>query len=274
MKTILTLSSLKTEEFINYLKDLNRSPNTIRQYRYALNRILSADDKEQFLRENSENLMIRATWRRYLYYQKNIGKISSDELLNKLDRFPLPIRKGGTQNHTWYPKDQWEDIVKRLSSRVAKVAAFIQLQFGLRIGELVNLTINDIDFQNMRIHIQFKGDWKPKGRKRRSIPMTRKQARTLKRWLDNIPSAVQHNRVIWSKQGKIVTIRSVQIWYQKANIKSHDLRRSFAKVLYYKSNNDIYFVSKLLGHSNINTTIRYLGLESEEIQEKFEKAMS
>lgn len=274
MKPILIQLSSKIEEFTDYLKDLNRSPNTIKQYNYALNRILSAEDSEKFIREHSENMMIRATWRRYLYYQKNIGKISSDELLNKLERYPLPLKKGGIEKHNWYPKEKWDEILRGLSSRPAKMAGYIQLQFGLRIGELANLTVDDIDFNNMRIHVQFKGDWKPKGRKRRSIPMTRRHARTLKRWIDNIPSTVQHKRVIWSKHGKTVSIRTVQGWYQKANIKSHDLRRSFAKVLYYNSENDLYFVSRILGHSNINTTIRYLGLESEEVQEKFEKAMS
>jgi len=262
------------EGFTNYLKDLNRSPGTIKQYNYALNRILSAEDSEQFIREHPENMMIRATWRRYLYYLRNIGKITNEDLLGKLDRYPLPLQKGETDKHNWYPKEKWEEILERLASRPAKMAGYIQLQFGLRIGELVNLTTNDIDFKNMRIHVQFKGDWKPKGRKRRSIPMTPAQVRILKRWIDNIPSTVQHNKVIWSKQGKAVTIRSVQRWYQKANIESHDLRRSFAKVLYYNSNQDIYFVRKVLGHSNINTTIRYLGLDSEEMQEKFEKAMS
>ena len=46
-------------------------------------------------------------------------------------------------------------------------------------------------------------------------------------------------------------------------IRPHDLRRSFASVLKFERSADLTGVSRLLGHKNVATTERYLGLSAE-----------
>ena len=41
----------------------------------------------------------------------------------------------------------------------------------MRIGELINLRWEDIDLKANLIHIRVREDWKPKGRRDRSLPM-------------------------------------------------------------------------------------------------------
>ena len=51
---------------------------------------------------------------------------------------------------------------------------------------------------------------------------------------------------------------------------SHALRRRFATVAYYRSGCNIILVSKMLGHSNIVTTMRYIGLVQDEMRNAVE----
>ena len=104
--------------------------------------------------------------------------------------------------------------------------------------------------------------------------MTGNQKRIIQRWIRNIPPNVLHDYLLFNHRGGVLIERTIQRWYAKVEIQSHDLRRSFAKVLYYNSGPDIKLVSTLMGHANVAITSEYLGLDSEEIQEKYSRAMT
>ena len=155
------------------------------------------------------------------------------------------------------------------------MAAYMQLNFGFRVGEVVKLRIKeDIDLENNYLHVQERPGWVPKHGRNRSIPITKSQRRVIKRWIENSPANINHDYFLYSQKGGELIIRTLQRWYAQAGIKSHDLRRSFAKGIYYNSGKDVKLVSDLLGHANVAITSQYLGLESSEIREKFNKAMS
>lgn len=48
------------------------------------------------------------------------------------------------------------------------------------------------------------------------------------------------------------------------NISTHSLRKTFAQKIYESSNHDIFAVKEMLGHANVSTTQKYLGLLNEE----------
>lgn len=269
-----TLFSADPEGFTKYCQLGQLADSTIKEYLYVLKKV-PPDNPNDYLIENKENKMLMAAWRKYLRFSKIIGKITAEELFDQLEVYKIPKKKGKTTKNNWYPKEEWNEILERLPTRTSKFAAWMQLQFGFRIGELIHLRKDkDIDFENSVIHVQIRSDWKPKASRERSIPMTKRQARIIRRWFNNIPSGVNHNYVLWTKfRENTVSIRTLQGWYKKAGLKSHDLRRSFAKVFYYSSEKDIYFLSELLGHSDVGITTKYLGLEAEEMHQKYDKAM-
>lgn len=53
---------------------------------------------------------------------------------------------------------------------------------------------------------------------------------------------------------------------------SHSLRRRFATVSYYRNGCNIVLVSRMLGHANIATTMRYIGLVQDEMRNAVESA--
>lgn len=52
----------------------------------------------------------------------------------------------------------------------------------------------------------------------------------------------------------------------------HSLRRRFATISYYRSGCNLLLVSRMLGHSNVTTTMRYIGLQQEQMRNTVEAA--
>lgn len=271
-------------EFEEDLRLQNLSERTIKEYLHVLKK-LPAQKKAQktYLSKHTDNSMLIRAYRKYLKFQRKQGVISGEELLDQLDTFRLPKHRGTSQNGKWLPFEQWEELVANGSSRSAKMAIWLGLQFGLRLGEIINLRVNDIDLTNNKVLIQqHKKDdkkeqvyWHPKHFRDRFIPMTPEQHEVLERWISERPP-LTHPYLVYSVHNKQVTERTLQRWVSKASnktLKTHDLRRSYAKVLYFKSKKNLKLVQITLGHSNISTTSTYLGLEEEEIQQEFVKAM-
>ena len=254
----------------NYLRELQKLPSE----KHA---------QQKYLSENSNNNMLIRAYRKYLRFQRKQRLISAEELLDQLDTYTLPKRRGSTQNHNWLPLDQWGDLVANAPSRCAKMGIWLGLQFGLRKGEIRNLRVQDIDLTNNKVLIQIHKEnkskkqdyWHPKHRKERFIPITTDQHEILARWIEERP-VLNHPYLIFTAQNKPVQGRTFNRWLEKASNKElapHDLRRSFAKVLYNESKKNIKLVQLTLGHSNIAITSTYLGLDTDEIHDEFTKAM-
>lgn len=264
------------EEFAEDLRSQNLAEGTIKLYLYEVQKIpRNKSQKKAYLTENCKDRNLIFAYRKYLKFQRKTGQISSEELENQLDTYKPPKRKGSIQNGKWFPREQWEDLVAKGPTRGAKMGIWLGLQFGLRLGEIIHLRVQDIDFENHYVHVQARKGWNPKHYRERSIPMTPDQEEILHKWISERPS-LDHPYLIFNQRNTQVNERSFQDWCKKAHpeLKPHDLRRSYAKVLYYDSKKDLKLVQLTLGHANIGTTSLYLNLEAEEIRERYIKAMS
>jgi integrase len=52
----------------------------------------------------------------------------------------------------------------------------------------------------------------------------------------------------------------------------HSLRRRFATISYYRSGCNLLLVSRMLGHSDVTTTMRYIGLQQDQMRNTVEAA--
>jgi site-specific recombinase XerD len=146
-------------------------------------------------------------------------------------------------------------VVENLKHRTILMTAY---GAGLRVSELSQLKITDIDSKNMQIHVRL-----GKGKKDRYSLLSKKNLEILREyWKEYKPCE-------WLFPGisgvKPITTRSIQRVFsdavQKANIKKqisiHCLRHSFATHL-LESGTNIRYIQQLLGHANINTTMKYI----------------
>ena len=135
---------------------------------------------------------------------------------------------------------------------------------GIRLNELVQLTVHDVDLKDKVLHIR-----KGKGNRQRVVPIGRNAAKYIKEYLDNIrPRYAQKNkqerRLFLTDQGKPVTgntIRTSLFHYKRAagiekTASPHSFRRSCATHM-LQQGADIRYVQKLLGHRHIRTTQIY-----------------
>lgn len=135
---------------------------------------------------------------------------------------------------------------------------------GLRLAELVNLNLCDIDLSQQQLLVTGKGN------KTRYLPIGTKAKEALQRWLKVRGNFLKRddNALFLSQLGKRISPRSVQsrlkhlVRHQalQQQLSPHSLRHSFATHL-LESSGDLRAVQELLGHANISTTQIYTHLD-------------
>ncbi|MFW6312071.1 MAG: tyrosine-type recombinase/integrase [Nanoarchaeota archaeon] len=144
---------------------------------------------------------------------------------------------------------------------------------GVRLSELINLKVNDVDIKNKVIFVRA-----GKGMKDRMIPMHGRLIEPLERYLRHRQrlkktcpyffTALRND----SKMGEKVIPRLFATLKKKSGIYFHPhmLRHTFA-VLSLESGIDIYTLSKIMGHSDIKTTTIYLTATKSQMEKEIMK---
>ncbi|WP_341462423.1 tyrosine-type recombinase/integrase [Clostridium tyrobutyricum] len=131
---------------------------------------------------------------------------------------------------------------------------------GLRVSEVCNLKVTDIDSKNMQIFIK-----QGKGKKDRYSLLSKSNLQILREyWKTYKP---EEHLFSGRYRTDAITTRSVQKIFQKSKEKAgitkpatvHTLRHSFATHL-LDAGTDICYIQRLLGHTRITTTTIYLHL--------------
>lgn len=139
-----------------------------------------------------------------------------------------------------------------------RVYAIIEvlLQTGIRIGELANLRLSDIQEKSLHIRAH-------EGHPERDVPINKRAKDALKRYLQTRPES-ESDHVFITKTGRPFLVRNIRDAiernFKKAGIKDakiNDLRHTFV-AHHLKQGVSIVFLSKVLGHKRLSSTERYL----------------
>lgn len=151
---------------------------------------------------------------------------------------------------------------------------------GLRVSELCNMQIKDIDFLERKIKIRGKGN------KDRIVIMYEELADMLKHYISTYRlellylSKDEENRYVFlNKNGTTLTRVGVRKILEKLvnkcgeayHISPHMLRHSFATAL-LNNGADLRSVQDLLGHSSLSTTQIYTHVADEVVKKSYENA--
>ena len=169
------------------------------------------------------------------------------------------------------PKVLSEEEIGRLfnavRSRKHKAILFLAYSAGLRVSEVVQLRLCDIDSDRMLIFVQ-----RSKGKKDRYVPLSPVVLDVLRAYIGNYrlrPKVYLFEGLI---PGQPYSVRSAQKIFQVARkaagiskeVSFHVLRHSYATHILEKGI-DIRYIKELLGHFNIATTERYLHVKREQL---------
>jgi len=139
------------------------------------------------------------------------------------------------------------------------------LQTGIRIGELANLTLEDITPEGLRIRPVEKHE-------ERLVPLNRSAKEALERYLKIRPN-VSEKRIFITKSGRPFLIRNIRTaverYFRLAEIKNakvNDLRHTFI-AHHIKHGVSLVLLSKIAGHKRLSTTQRYLEFVKERAKE-------
>lgn len=146
---------------------------------------------------------------------------------------------------------------------------------GLRLSELLNLDLTDVDQQEGLVQVTGKGN------KTRRIPIGRYAVQALKQWMQVRLEMVKDDEtaVFVNQRGQRLAARTVQKrlkdWALKQGIDvrvyPHLLRHSFASHV-LESSQDLRAVQELLGHADISTTQIYTHLDFQHLANVYDKA--
>lgn len=253
----------RVNELKYYLQKRGYSDKTIKSYCSHLNRVLNHTNNEFWIEEINSYLfnLINVVECSHTYCNQAISaiklyaRISRQLCENDIMQLERP------KSEKKLPKVMSVNEVKQLFNVVENIkhlTAFkLAYSSGLRISEVVNLKVKDIDSERMVILVK-----QGKGKKDRIAPLSEKMLEQLreyyeiyypKEWLFENPLRDYH-----------LTPRGLQKSFSKAAEKAkikkhvtfHSLRHSFATHL-LESGVDLRYIQEILGHSSSKTTEIY-----------------
>lgn len=173
-----------------------------------------------------------------------------------------------------------EDIDKLLDIKLNtpfdyRNKAMLELMYGcgLRVSELINLEINDIDITNCLIRIMGKGS------KEREIPIGEYSIYYLNKYLEVRTALLKNkacNKLFLNNHGMGITRQGFfknlkHLLKEKGlnpDVSPHTLRHSFATHLINRGA-DLRSIQEMLGHSDISTTKIYTRISDEKVIEEY-----
>lgn len=248
----------KTKEMIRYFnKPLEEV--TIEELRTFLYKYLLEKRKLSDATINYYNSIIR-----FVY------EVTLDILLNKKQ---IPMRKQKKALYKVLTKEELSTFFNVCDDFKFKTIFMLVYGSGLRIGEVVNLRVQDIDSKTMRIFVK-----EGKGNKERYTILPQKSLEMLRKyWTTYRPqSKIKTDALFLNDNRKPINQYVIRTYFRKYRRKTnlnekitvHTLRHCFATNL-IENGASLIQVKELMGHSNIRSTMCYvhvanieLGLES------------
>lgn len=264
------------EKFVQLLKLKAYSESTIRTYRNEFMQLLhllkkkpvnelTADELKRYLVYCNENLHLTEN---SLHSRINAIKFYFEQVL-KMEKFFWDIPR--PKKPLLLPKVIGERELRRLftaiTNRKHKAILFTAYSAGLRVSEVVNLKITDIDSDRMQIFIS-----RAKGKKDRYVMLSPLVLDMLRAYLKESRPRPKTYLFEGQQPGTAYSIKSAQKIFQLAKNKAgigrhisfHSLRHSFATHLLEKGV-DVRYIKDLMGHFSIKTTEIYLHVKKEQL---------
>ena len=247
----------KTKDIMRYFGEKNLENVTTEELRIFLLKYLKEERKLGDRSINYYNSVIR-----FIY------EVTLDKVLNKKQ---LPMRKKKKTVYKVLTKEELSTFFNCVDDFKFKTIFMLAYGAGLRIGEIANLRVEDIDSKIMRIFVR-----EGKGNKERYTILPEETLKMLRIYWSKYRQNRRRGRIFLSETGAAITVGVMREHFRRYRRKAklsekvtmHTLRHCYATNL-IENGATLIQVKELMGHSNIRSTMEYvnvantdLGLES------------
>lgn len=193
-----------------------------------------------------------------------------------LDRFKVVIPKADEVIKEPYTQRELERLIKKpISANWVEWRCWAMVNYllatGNRLGTIVNVKIEDVDFVNNLIKLN-----KLKTRKQQYIPMSTGLKKVLKTYLE-LWEHKDSDYLFPEYEGKQLSTRGAQWSIRQYNLNRgvtrtsiHLFRHTYAKY-YIVAGGEATHLQRLLGHSTLAMTNHYINLYSTDLQKNYDK---
>ncbi|WP_379967991.1 site-specific tyrosine recombinase XerD [Epilithonimonas sp. UC225_85] len=287
--------SEKITDFSNFLKfEKNFSDNTLDAYirdikkleSFATNdlgeispQIISYENLQEFIYQLSKKKISERSQARGVSSIKAFFKFLLEEEYR--DDNPASLLEGPKLG-LYLPDTLSIDDIDRIISSIDKKTdigqrnqCIVEVLYGcgLRVSELVDLKISNINFKENFILVEGKGE------KTRLVPLAKSTADYIMDYINNVRATAKINKknedILFlntrgTSMSRVIVFIIIKELTQKAGINKsispHTFRHSFATHL-LQNGADLRFIQEMLGHSSITTTQVYTHLKTEELRD-------
>lgn len=262
---------MKLEKYKNWLFANTGSYHTVSNYIYRIQKLfekfktienITEEGIIEFFKELKEKYS-PSTVNGYKYAIQSYFQFKKINIpLPKHERFNLKEPDSITQQ---FFENDVIPVVEYIFKEPLKIKTILYIMFysGLRREEIPKLKWKDIDFEKRRIHLY------GKGKKHRETLMSKKTVSYLKIYKDSYP--IQDKIFDINIGGVNYIFKRINPYLKNVNFRPVLMRHSFATHLLRQVKMSLADVSKLLGHARIETTMRYVDTNIDEIQKEYDK---
>lgn len=280
LKSILDQKNYSKKTFENYNRDLNKFFKFLNDYKIKdIKKITKETVRLYFLKQKNNNISNRTLGRYYSSLNSFfIYSIEHEYIdVNPLKFIDYPKYTKKIPEYIY--DSQLEKLLNEKTSENVeielrnKLIIHLLLDTGVRVSELVNIKVHDIDVEERIIKVFGKGS------KERFVFFTSKTKELLINYLIKRKEKAITDNLLINYKGEKLTERSVQKIIKLVgekiglDIHPHLLRHTFATDLLNKGA-DIRMIQELLGHENLDTTQIYTHVSNSRVKEVYDDSHS
>lgn len=229
------------------IEDINTS--MVDTYVEALEGIKTHRGKLMSPSSINHNISVLCTLLRYAKQREYISKLPH---FSRKTPSPHRVRwlDPSEEGKVFAAVDNAEYLIARKHREEMKALIRILIDTGMRRGEVLGLTKENLDGDWVRL-------WRTKNGKARSVPLTPESKALLEQ---HIPFEIKKHQVhrFWAKIREDIGLEKDEQFVL------HTLRHTTATRLLKKTRN-IAMVQRMLGHTNISTTLRYAHIDDQDL---------
>jgi len=161
----------------------------------------------------------------------------------------------------------FEDVQIQPNDRIANVLV-LEGNLGLRVGDILQLHLNDIIQDGNRYRLDIEED---KTEKERTFTVPNEIYNYIKQYCteNNIKSKARIFQITERAVQKQLKLVCDYLGYER--ISTHSFRKYFATEIYINNNYNIEMVRRFLQHSTARNTQKYIGIETKDYEEALQK---